>query len=123
MASPTGHLACVVFSSSSEFTIIPFPDPSLIPNSVSAPSASGEPGPALLPLLPEPAPLLAPLQAHLLVFLLPGELETLEEQVLGVLVQLHIQEVELLDVLAHGLAQVHVGGACAVYLRERGDEA
>lgn len=53
---------------------------------------------------------------------LPGELETLEEQVLGVLVQLHVQEVELLDALAHGLAQIHVGGPRAVDLREGGDE-
>lgn len=53
---------------------------------------------------------------------LPGELETLEEQVLRVLVQLHIQEVELLDALPHRFAQIHVGGPRAVDLREGGDE-
>lgn len=54
---------------------------------------------------------------------LAGELETLQKQVLCVLVQLHIQEVELLDAPAHKLAQVHVGGSRTVDLRERGDEA
>lgn len=81
------------------------------------------PRPALLFLLPQPAPFLAPLQAHLLVLPLPGELETLEEQVLCELVQLHIQEVEFLDATACKLAQVHVGRPCAVDLCEGGDEA
>lgn len=54
---------------------------------------------------------------------LAGELEPLEEQVLGVLVQLHVQVVELLDPSAHGLAQVHVGCSRAVDLCEGGDEA
>lgn len=54
---------------------------------------------------------------------LAGELETLEEQVLRVFVQLHVQVVELFDASAHGLAQVHVGGSRAVDLRESGDKA
>ncbi|KAA8588106.1 hypothetical protein FQN60_001300 [Etheostoma spectabile] len=70
-----------------------------------------------------PTPLLTPLQAHLLVLPLAGELETLEEQVLCVLVQLHVQVVELLDAPAHRLAQVHVGSSRAVDLHESGYEA
>lgn len=75
------------------------------------------------PLLPQPAPLLAPLEPVLLVLALPRELEALQEQVLGELVELHVQVVELLDAAAHGLADVHVGGARAVDLREGRDEA
>ncbi|KAJ0005568.1 hypothetical protein NQD34_015462, partial [Periophthalmus magnuspinnatus] len=55
--------------------------------------------------------------------LLPGELEALEEQVFGVLVQLHVQVVELLDAPAHGLAQGYISGTRAVDLSEGGDEA
>lgn len=120
-ASPPGHLACVVLRGGGEITISPFLHPS--PTFISSPSVFEWPWPALLFLLPQPAPLLAPLQAHLLMLPLAGELETLEKQVLGVLVQLHIQEVELLDASAHELAQVHVGGSRAVDLRESGDEA
>ena len=53
---------------------------------------------------------------------LPGELESLEEQLLCVLIQLHIQEVKIFDALPYGLAQIHVGGPRAVDLREGGDE-
>lgn len=123
-ASPTGHLACVVLSGGGEVTVSPFLQPtSPSPTFIPSPSVFGRPRPALLLLLPQPAPLLAPLQAHLLVLPLAAELESLEEQVLRVLVQLHIQEVELLDASAHELAQVHVGGSRAVDLRESGDEA
>lgn len=123
-ASPTDHLACVVLSGGGEVTVSPFLQPrSTSPTFISSPSVFGRPWPALLFLLPQPTPLFAPLQAHLLVLPLAGELESLEEQVLGVLVQLHVQEVELLDASAHKLAQVHVGGPRAVDLRESGDEA
>lgn len=123
-ASPAGHLARVVLSGGGEVTVSPFLQPSSpSPASISSHSVFGRPRPALLFLLPQPTPLLAPLQAHLLVLPLAGELETLEEQVLRVLVQLHVQVVELLDASAHGLAQVHVGGSRAVDLRESGDEA
>jgi len=122
--SPTGHLACVVLSGGGQVTVsflfkASFPSPV----SVSPPFVFGWPWPALLPLLPQPAPLLPPLQAHLLVLPLAGELEPLEKQVLCVLIQLHVQEVQLLDPLAHNLTQVHVGRSRAVDLRESGDEA
>lgn len=124
LASPTGHLACVVLSSSGKVPVSPFLKPSSpSPAFISSSSVFGRPWPALLSLLPQPTPLFTPLQAHFLVLPLAGELETLEEQVLRVLIQLHVQVVELLDASAHGLAQVHVGGSRAVDLRESGDEA
>ena len=117
-------MARVVLGGGGEVTFSPFlPACSPPPASISSPLVFGRPRPRLLFLLPQPAPFLAPLQAHLLVLPLAGELEALEEQVLGVLVQLHVQEVELLDAPAHELAQVHVGGSRAVDLRESRDEA
>lgn len=120
--SPTSHLARVVLRGGGEVPVGPFLQPPF-PTFIHSSSVFGQPWPALLSLFPQPTPLLAPLQAHLLVLPLAAELESLQEQVLRVLVQLHVQEVELLDPSAHGLAQVHVGGSRAVDLRESGDEA
>lgn len=56
------------------------------------------------------------------MLLLLGVLEALQEQVLGVFVQLHVQEVQLLYPLPHILTDVHIGGPRNVELGERGNE-
>ncbi|RLW07900.1 hypothetical protein DV515_00003882 [Chloebia gouldiae] len=58
----------------------------------------------------------------LLMLLLLGVLEALQEQVLGIFIQLHIQEVQLLYPLPHILADVHIRGPRNVELGERGNE-
>ncbi|KAJ0009312.1 hypothetical protein NQD34_001014, partial [Periophthalmus magnuspinnatus] len=55
--------------------------------------------------------------------LLPLVLVAAEEQLLGVLVQLHVQSVQALDAPAHLLADADAGGPSAVDLRKRSNEA
>lgn len=56
------------------------------------------------------------------MLLLLGVLEALQEQVLGVVVKLHVQEVQLLYPSPHILTDVHIGGPCDVELGEWGNE-
>lgn len=44
------------------------------------------------------------------------------EEILRILVKLHVQEVELLDALAGALVDVHVGSPRDIELREGGDK-
>lgn len=72
--------------------------------------------------LPEPASLFSPLQSLLLPLTLADELVSLQEKFLGELIQLHIQEIQLLNVSAHVITQLHIGGTRAVNLCEGGYE-
>lgn len=56
------------------------------------------------------------------MLLLLGVLEALQEQVLGVFIELHVQEIQLLYPLPHILADVHVGGPRDIELGEGGNE-
>lgn len=80
--------------------------------------------PALLGKEPsaKPPPLLLPPLPGLPALLLPRHLETLQEQVAGVLVQLDVPLVQLEDPALRLWRHVNAGGTCAVELREGRDE-
>ena len=101
--SPSHHLAVVVLRDGR-------PGAPLLPGPAVAPVAS------LWPALRAPPPPV-PLARQL-----PGAVVALLEEILGELVELHIQEVELLDAPAGALVDLHVGSPRDVELREGGDE-
>lgn len=44
------------------------------------------------------------------------------EEIFRIFIELHVQEVQLLDMLTGSLVDVHIGSPCDVELCERGDE-
>lgn len=73
--------------------------------------------------LTNPPFLLSPLQSLLLPLALSDELISLQKEVFGELIQLHIQHIELLYPAAHVVPQLHISGPRAVDLREGGNKA